>query len=163
MIHSNTYLCYIFYAFEMQFYYFLRLAILALWGNTSEIWQRSGMWLRTVFPPLSRGLSQTTFRRESQMCGDDLQHLYSRLHHVSHTFTQVFIWERERETDELCMNKCLFVYLQLWFWCTWPTHGAIMPMNREKRRTLQTLRMTSKITRLKKCSYVTSCFCTIHQ
>ncbi len=32
----------------------------------------------------------------------------------------------------------LHLCLQPWFWCTWPTHGAIVFMNRPKERTLQT-------------------------
>lgn len=63
------------------------------------------------------------------------------------------------------LNFCtnLHLYLQLWFLCTWPTHGAIMCMNRAKERTPQTTRMTSEIAPLKRCPCVTFCFCTIHQ
>lgn len=99
------------------------------------------MWSPTVFLPLSRGLSQTTFLRESQMFGDDSKHLYSRLHHVSHLCPKLYIYISYKLNQTLCVTKLLYnlhLCLQPWFWCTWPIHGAFMFMNRAKERTLQT-------------------------
>ncbi len=107
------------------------------------------MWSPTAFLPLSRGHSQATFLRESQMFGDDSKHLYSRLHHVSHLcpkilYIYIYIiysipainWSKHYVWLNFSIN--LHLCLQPWFWCTWHTHGAIVFMNRPKERTLQT-------------------------
>lgn len=56
-------------------------AVLPPWVFTLGIWLRWGMWSPTVFPHLNRRLLPTTFPRESPICGGDLGHLYSKLHH----------------------------------------------------------------------------------